>query len=872
IRGFGSFENNSPLYIVDGVPATDINILNPMDIESLVILKDAGAASVYGVRASNGVIVITTRRGQQGIKVNYNMYAGTQRPGPGPDFLLNTQEYAELQWLVYDNDGAYEYHPLYGSSIGQPTIPHWAADTKWWDEVMRNAPVINHDLSLSGGNKNVRFYTGIGYYDHDGTVIKNWFRRWNARFNSDFVIKDRITVGENLNIVNRSGNEIDANGSESSAMMVVYRQQSIIPVKWNSGTFSGMSHDWEDGDWGGTGIAPRLGSSSNYVADRTRNKDDRWQEIRILGNVYADVKILEGITFRTSFGGSVNTWYTTDWTGATYEDSENVYTSLYQECAGYGTDWAWTNTLTLYKQFGDHSISAVAGYEALKMGIGRDVSASKTGYFSDACSYRTVSNGATLRSGNSSYYTPGSILSQFIRADYNFRSSYYLSGTVRRDGASVFGPDKQYGIFPAVSAGWRVIKESSLNGLSFINDLKIRGGYGTTGNQLAVPAANQYYVYTSSPSTSYYDITGTTNSSVQGFRPARIANEDTRWETNVITNIGFDAVLLNQRFEICFDWHTRQNKDLLYLQSLPGTFGIASYSYINSGEMRNSGIDIQLIYRRDWSDFSFEAITQFTTYQNEIIKIADGVENFYGGSSRIGPFNINMPDEALGSFYGYKVMSLFRNAGEVSSAPLQDGAEPGFFRYADIDKTGSSQGYINNLDRTIIGNPNPDFTCGLNLFLEYKGFDLTVFLYGIYGNDIFNYNRWWLDFWQSFRGQKSKDLLNKSWTTSRTNTSIPKASSKSNFSTKAVSNSYYIEDGSYIRLKNFQIGYTLHGSFADNVFSHARIFVQAVNLFTITKYSGMDPELASFDDTFMGVDGGNLPSPKQFLIGVNIGF
>jgi len=568
----------------------------------------------------------------------------------------------------------------------------------------------------------------------------------------------------------------------------------------------------------------------------------------------------------------MNNWYTTNWTGETYENSENITTSSYQESSGYGMDWTWTNTFTLSKQFGDHNVLAVGGYEAVKTGMGRDVSTQRSGYFSDVLSYRTVSNGAILQAGNSSYYTPRSLVSQFLRADYNFRARYYLSGTVRRDGASVFGPDTRYGLFPSVSAGWRIIEESSLDGLSFINDLKIRGGYGTMGNQLPVSTANRFYVYGSSPTTSSYDISGTTNSSVQGFRPTIIGNPDTRWETNVTANVGVDAVLFDRSLELYFDWYTKQNKDLLFLLDLPGTFGAASNSYVNVGEMKNRGIDLQLVYRRNWSDFSFEANVQFTTYHNEIVKIADGVEYFDAGGSRIGPLNRNMPGEALGSFFGYKVLGLFRNDAEVSSAPYQDGAEPGFFRYANIDDTGNSQGYINTTDRTIIGNPNPDYTCGLNLFLGYKGFDMTAFFYGVYGNDIFNYNRWWLDFWPSWYGQKSTDLLYKSWTSSRINTTVPKASNKSNFSTNTVSNSYYIEDGSFIRLKNLQIGYTLPGSVAGNVVSHARIYVQAVNLLTITKYSGMDPELASFDDTFMGVDQGNLPAIKQFIIGVNLGF
>jgi TonB-linked SusC/RagA family outer membrane protein len=504
------------------------------------------------------------------------------------------------------------------------------------------------------------------------------------------------------------------------------------------------------------------------------------------------------------------------------------------------------------------------------------VDAEKANYFSEDLSYRTVSNGADLVSGNSDYYTPRSLVSLFLRADYNFRNKYYISGTVRRDGSSVFGEDFRYGVFPSGSAAWRISEESFLAGAGFISDLKIRGGYGTMGNQLPVSPSNQYYLYGGSPSTSYYDLAGAMNSSLQGFRPTRIGNPDAKWEKNVTANVGIDAVLLERKLEIVFDWYSKQNLDLLYDPELPGTAGGASRPYVNVGEMKNTGIDLQLIYRQIWSDFRLEVNAQITTYTNEIVKIAEGVPFFDGGDSRIGPFNRNMPGQALGEFFGYNVTGLFQSQGEVDGAAVQDGAEPGFFRFEDVD--GSNE--IDPDDRTFIGNPNPDFTYGLNILLGYKGFDLTAFFYGSQGNDIFNYNKWWYDMWGSFQGQKSSDLLNNSWTPSNTGATIPKASNKANFSTSTQSHSFYVEDASFFRLKNLQIGYTFDKSLLGNVFANARIYVQGVNLFTLTQYSGMDPELASFyeadidsyDDRRYGVDEGNLPAIKQFLIGVNLGF
>jgi len=880
IRGFASFGNNNPLYVVDGVPTTDVSTLNPQDIESMSVLKDAGAASIYGSRASNGVIVVTTKKGtSSGIQVNFNMYAGMQDPGKGPSTVVNAQEFADLQWLVYANDGISEVHPIYGDSNGSPTLPYWNGDTDWWNEVTQTAPIQNYDLSLSGGNDNSKFYASLGYFDQEGVVITNWFRRFSARFNSEFKIKDRVTLGQNLNIVHRSDRGTDSNDTENGAAMAAYTTQPVIPVYWTYDPFPGLSHTFVDGDWGSTGLAPRLGNKDNWVADQTRDADDVWQNLRVLGSVFADVKIIEGLNFRSTFGGDIGFTYLTDWAGKTYEKSENRATSTYREQGEFGGAWTWTNTLTFARQLGDHNILAVAGYEAAKTGMGRGVNATGAGYFSEAFSYRTVATAANLLGGSSWYNTPRSLVSQFVRADYNFRDRYYLSGTVRRDGSSVFGAESRYGVFPSVNAGWRISEESFMAGADFISDLKIRGGYGTMGSQINVSTSNQFFLYGGNPSRSFYDLNGTSNSSLPGFRPTRIGNADAKWETSINTNIGFDAVLLDRKFELIFDWYTKQSIDLLFQPELPGTAGRATAPDVNVGEMYNSGIDLQLIYRQIWGDFSLEANLTLTTYNNEIKAIADGYDYFDSGGSRIGALNRNLVGEAIGSFWGYEVQGLFQESDLTWDAveevwvpndgvAVQDGAEPGFFRYTDLD----GDGEITPDDRMVIGNPNPDFTYGLNLVLGYKGFDLTAFFYGVQGAEINNHNRWWIDFWPSFQNTKSTDLLNNSWTPSRTDATTPKASNKSNFSTNTVSNSYYIEDGSYFRLKNLQIGYTFDRAVLGNAFANARIYVQGVNLFTITNYTGQDPELRSGSDTFFGVDRGNLPVPKQFLIGVNLGF
>lgn len=871
IRGITSFSGaNDPLYIVDGVPTQDVSSLNPNDIENMSVLKDAGAASIYGSRAANGVILITTKRGQsKGIKVNYDMYVGNQSPSLGGLDLLNAKEYADLQWLVYKNDGTNEVHPVYGPSTNaSPSLPAWAGDTDWFKVITRNAMIMNHDLSFSGGNENSKFYAGLNYFNQEGIIIENFYQRFSARLNSEFKIaKGRITIGENLTVTGRNGLGVARNGAEESPISRVYMSQPIIPHVITT-PVQGSAYSFKAGDFGGTGIASRLGSTPNIFADLTRDQHDRQKDIRILGSMFMDVKLMEGLNFRSTFGGSYQNGYNTDWTGNTYERAENVATSAYGEFSYFNNDWVWTNSLTYNKTFDKHNILAVAGYEAVKYDMGRGLQASRAGYFSIDPAFRTVNNGAQITGATSYFNTPTSLVSNFLRADYNFDNKYYLSATVRRDGSSRFGQDFRYGTFPSVSAGIRLTDLIGAGG--FLTDLKVRGGYGTMGNQLPVNPANQFNLFGGSISDSNYDLNGTGTSSLQGFRPTRLGNADTKWETQVTTNIGFDASLLDSKLQVSADLYRKKSQDLLVTIPLPAIYGAADAPALNVGDMQNTGIDLQLDYRdKITDDLSFEATLTFTHYKNEILKYTDDIDFFDAGGSRIGGFNRNMVGMPMSMFFGYQVAGLFQNQAEVDGAPKQDGAEAGFFRYEDVDGDKA----ITPEDRTFIGNPHPDFTAGLNLGLNYKNFDVSAYFFASKGNDIFNYNRWWLDFWQSFQNQKSAALLYDSWTPTRTNTNVPKASNKSNFSNNTQSVSYYVEDGSFLRLRTLQVGYTMPQDLMDKAgISKARVYIQGTNLFTLTGYTGIDPDVNNGADTNFGVDFGNYPLTRQIMAGLNVTF
>lgn len=887
IRGLSSFSNNDPLYIVDGVPTQDVSSINPNDIQSLSVLKDAGAASIYGSRASNGVIMVTTKKGSIGTKITYGMYVGTQLPGEGQKGLADTQQGADLQWLVYKNDGITDNNPLYGPSTNAtPTLPYWAGNTNWYKELTRNAMVQNHDITISGGSNNAKFFAALGALRQDGIVVYTDAKKYTARFNSEFTfLNDRVKFGENVTLAYRTRHGV-SNQDEGSPISYVYRYPSIIPLKMTVEVPDGLSGPFAVGDWGGTGIASRLGANKNPVAERWRTKDDLNWEMRFIGSAFINVKIMEGLNFRSTLGGTMNNGYYNYYGWITHEAAENTATNSFTEGAWYGNDWVWTNTLTLDKTFGQHKILAVGGYESVKYGIGRSSEGRRADYFSDDVLYRTLNNGASTLYANSSLNTPTTLVSQFLRADYSLMDKYLLSATVRRDGSSRFGAGTRYGIFPSFSVGWRISEESFLQGVSFINDLKIRGSWGQMGNQLAVSPQNQYFAYGGDPSASFYDVNGTGNSSVQGFHATRIGNPNAKWETNITSNIGFEATVLNNKVGIKFDWYQKKTKDLLYNPELPATAGSATPSYLNIAAMSNTGLDMEFTYQDKFGDLGFDGSVVLTTYKNTIDKIADGVTFFDPGNqtntaNRInGVPSRNMVGHPMSAFFGYEVERLMQESDfhttevdgvttlvQNSDVPIQDGAAPGFFKFQDSNGDGT----ISPEDRVFIGDPNPKFTYGINLGFTYKNFDLSTFLYGSQGNDIFNWNKWGIMFYSGF-GEKSTDLLYNSWTPTNTGATIPKASGIANFSTNTEISSFLLEDGSFLKMKNLQIGYTIPKNILSKIsIESLRVYVQAVNLFTITKYSGLDPEIGGWDTSF-GIDAGNYPLVKQFLFGLNVSF
>jgi TonB-linked SusC/RagA family outer membrane protein len=893
IRGFGSFSGNEPLYVVDGVPTFNIDWLNANDIDATTVLKDAASASIYGARASAGVILITTKKGKYGqgkLNVKYDMSYGWSIPGDGID-LLSPQEQADLTWQALAAANQPLTHPQFGSGAA-PVLPDYLkagsaaglfegdpaidmslyninfdkgpvyqiirankAGTDWYDALTSVRPIQNHTLGFNGGNENARYYAGISYYDEKGVVLATRLKKYGLRLNSEFKVKEGIRIGQNFQYTFRENPSLGGPAGENDIMFAL-TINPLIPVYDEGGGFAGTT-------------APGFNNSTNPVARRTRENGNKGFSSLIQGNIYAEVDLFRHFTARTSFGGIFNSFQFRFLGHRTYENSENVGNYTFGEGAGNSGGWVWTNTIRYAQEIGEHNINFIGGIEAIADGYFRGLNGQGLNPFSISPGYLTITNTDPAgRVVDSDGRPLTKLYSQFGKVDYTFMDKFLFSATVRRDGSSVFGEADKYGIFPAVSAGWRITSEDFMKSIGWISDLKIRGGWGKMGNSRistsnGVSSAGSQAIFG-------YDISGINTGTSPGIAFTGIGNPLAKWESNTTINIGFDGTLFNNRLDVIFDWYTRETEDLLFQQEIASTIGgTATAPFVNIGSMENTGVDVMLTYKSRPGNFRWESDLIFTTYRNKITRVSDITNNFdVSFSGRIGGGIVrNEVGRPVSSFYGYQVTGLFANDDEVSKAATQDGAAPGRFRYADLN----NDGVINDNDRTFIGNPNSDFTYGLNIRLYYSAFELEALFYGTQGGEALNFTKWFTDFYPSFAGiGKSKRALN-AWTPTNTNTNIPRFENVSNFSTNAVLNSYYVEDASYLRMRSLKLGYNLPEGLLNRVgISTLKVFAQTTNLFTLTGYDGTDPEVSGVDTNF-GIDVGNYPANRQVILGLSLG-
>ena len=885
------------------------------DIQSIQVLKDAGAAAIYGVRGSNGVVIVTTKKGRPGkAKVEYDAYYGTQRPLSGNVWnLTNPQEAAEAIWQTYQNLGLPPLHKQYGSGA-TPVIPDYItptgalegatgtdpstyalytnqitkankAGTDWFHEIFKPAHIQSHNLAVSGGGEKSTYLFSFNYFDQQGTLINTYLKRYSTRINTTFTVKDKIRIGENVYLYYKQNPRyLGLPGvNNANSLNAAFRMPGIVPVYDIRGNFAG-------------GGSQSLGNAPNPVAIMERTKDYTGNEWQINGNAFAEVDILKKITVRTSLGGTINNFYNNFFTFTAYENAENsTNPHSYIENYGYNSSYNWTNTLKYVNTFADkHDVTLLLGTEAIENN-GKAIGASRGSYYITNENNLTVDpNLWTLNFGasgtqtnqnivgNNGIQTPysSSIFSLFGRVDYSFDDKYLLSGTLRRDGSSVFNKDRRYGTFPSVTAGWRISREKFMEGVTWLNDLKIRGGWGVLGSISNISPTNPYTLFDQNPVMSYYDIAGSSTTPQPGLFNSQFGNPFTTWEEDIITNIGFDATFLQNKFEISAEWYKKSITGLLFPENLPATAGGARRPFVNSGNIENSGIDVALTYHGAVKrDLTFDITATFTSYNNEVVSLPPGIDYIDFGVSRL------QPGQAVGAFFGYKVLGLFQSAEDVAKSPTQNAAAPGRFKYEDnngLDSTtgkltGVPDGAITSADRTHFGNPNPDFSAGLNIGAKYKAFDFFMFLYASVGNDVINDVRRNTDFPQSFDVAISKDALYKSWRPDRTNGTVPILERTGNFSNgTGAFNSYFLENGSYLRAKTLSLGYTIPSEILRRFgIDRFRVYGQAANLFTITDYTGLDPELPGSNTSSVnfGIDGGVYPAnQKTFTVGVNVGF
>ena len=925
IRGFGGFGGNQPLYVVDGVPTQDVSFLNPDDIETTTVLKDAASASIYGARAASGVIVYTTKRGKKGQKLNvtYDNMFGFTSPGKGQD-MLKPQEFADWTWQAIRNTEdqnaaakgvAPDYakalsdfnHPQFGNGL-TPVLPMYLkvgdltgaalqstgnnvdlaaeklkynidprngsayqvikanlAGTDWYDEITDNAPIIRQTLGFSGGGEASRFYIGVGQQDQKGILMNNNFKRYSFRANSEFDVLKNLRIGENMQMTYRSvvGQGGGGNGqgvaADENDILSAFRMPSIIPVYDVFGGYAGT-------------VAKGFNNPRNPVASRVGQKDNKQFATSAYGNIYAELDLVPGLTLRTSFGGSYQSYAGRSYGRWQYENSENNSAFSYSQNNGFSAAWTFTNTAAYKKTFGDHNLEVLVGQEALNTGAGWNDNQNGLNPFSWDPNYINISDVSSV-TASGSQFKGSNFSSYFGNVKYAFKEKYILGFVVRRDGSSKFSKANRYGVFPAVSAAWRISSESFMQGVSWISDLKLRGGYGSMGNSNNVDQNNQFSLYGGSLGNSSYDIAGTNSSAQLGFYRTRIGNDQSKWETSITKNIGIDGNAFDGKLDVIIDFWQKDTKDLLY--SLPITTTAGSYASVpsvNVAKMVNKGIDIYIGTKGNLtSDITYEANINGSFLKNEITEIGGGqtyMTTINPGFRGINPIR-NQLGQSISAFFGYKVQGLFKNAEEVAGAATQAGAAPGRFRYVDIN----GDGQINADDRTYLGSPVPKFTGGFNFTLRYKNFDFNGYLYSSIGNKIFNVSKWFTDFYPSFQGAAISSRVKESWSPTNTGASIPIFESASNFSTNTQSSSFYVEDGSYLRLQNLSVGYTLPSSLLDRLkMTRLRVYVSTNNLFTISGYSGLDPAVGGAADTNFGIDVGNYPVTRSWTAGLNIGF
>lgn len=872
IRGIGTLNNNDPLYIIDGVPTkSGMHELNGNDIESIQVLKDAASASIYGSRAANGVIIVTTKRGKGGkVAVNFDASLSVSRYVNKID-VLNTKQYGSAMWQAYVNDGVnpnsnglnFKYDWGYDANgvpvLNGMALPKYldsenkmaASDTDWFDEITRTGIVQQYNLSVSNGTERGNYFFSMGYYNNEGIIKNSDFERFSARINGDYkLIGDILTIGENFTI-NRTSETASPKNIISDALDV----PSIIPVHTT------------DGGWGGPiGNLPDRNNPARVLHD---NKDNNYTYWRLFGNAFINLNPFKGFNVRTNFGVDYANKYQRNFTlpyTNGYKESDLSAVTIKQE---HWTRWMWNAIATYELEKGKHRGDIMIGTE---LNDEDDVSftAYKEGFpiLNPDYMWPDAGNGQAQ-----SYGTGGgfSLVSYFGKVNYAYNERYLASFTIRHDGSSRFGKNNRYATFPSVSAGWRISEENFMKGTrSVIDDLKLRVSWGQTGNQdidnlarytIFVPNYGTDDTFAGGTDGTSYDILGNNGGGIlsSGFKRNQLGNDNIKWETTTQTNVGIDFTLLDQSLYGSFEYFYKKTKDILTKMKGIDVLGEGGDKWVNAGSMRNTGMEVNLGYRNKTAfGLSYDINANLSSYRNKVLSVPETV-------AAAGTFGGNGKESIVGhpiySQVGYVADGIFKSQEEINNHATQEGAGLGRIRYRDLD----NNGIIDENDQTWIYDPTPDFSYGINIYLGYKNFDLTMFWQGVQGVDVYNEMKKQTDFWTATNVNylnKGKRVLN-AWSPDNPKSNIPALTLTDSNNEKQLS-SYYIENGSFLKLRTAQLGYTLPNKIAQKMkMERLRLYVSGQNLLTIksSSFTGEDPEIIY-----------DYPNPMNITFGINIGF
>lgn len=887
IRGVGTNGDTNPIVVIDGLVGSMSNLqaLNPNDIETLDVLKDAASTAIYGARAANGVILVTTKHGQEGkTNITFDAYVGWQNIAKRPQ-MLNAKEYMYIYDIarMYEGNAPNDWNSIVPADVMQAIENGWEG-TDWLDLMIgKDAPQQSYNLGISGGSQMGSYSIGLGYTSQEGVLLRDYidskFERFTARINSDWNVvkvgkRNLIKFGENLMISYTNKNGLDAistGGAWSNSVRTALKASPLMPAFDENGEFTTGASWLNDSQQNPLRAATRGGADQN-------NNKSYWAR----GNFYLQIEPIDNLVFRTTFGYGYSGWTSRSYT-TPYNDTPFGSATLDNISQSSGNDfaWSWENTLSYNFSIGKNNLTALIGTSAEKWGYGESVGANRSANTFGDWLHAYISNGTdTNKDGTwgiwGSPSGQGAINSYFGRVNYDYDGKYMATATLRADGSSNFARGHRWGWFPSFSAGWNVDQENFMEPTrEWLDRLKIRASWGQNGN---CNVSNFQYLATVAVGGADYFFGDDKWDKVIGSYPNKIANPDLSWERSDQWDLGLDAYFLNSRLVFNFDWYRKTTKDWLVESPILSSYGTGA-PMVNGGDVRNSGIELGLTWQDKIGDFSYSVGANMAYNKNEVTRLATekGVINGPGdavlqNSTYISRIEVGQP---IGYFYGYKTLGVFQNQEQINNYVdkngnmIQPAAVPGDLIFFDRD----GDGQISDNDKMNIGDPHPDVTFGLNIQLFWKGFDLSANGYGAFGQQIANCYR---DHNSSGYDNWTYNLASQVWHGEGTSNRYPRPATSSSTNWSYISD-IFVDDADYFRLQSLTLGYDFKTLFPAMPLSQCRFYVSASNLFTITKYKGFDPEIGTDGNWgahpwVQGVDQGFYPSSRTFLIGVNLKF